>query len=202
MLTLSWTANRDIPAEGWTIRYTVDGIAATTAITSNNNSAKIPVIPNANYEFVILDGAGNAVLGGPFTHTQSEAPSFDSYNVTENSITARLCKTPAAAGWSYTDLEDEDYVNTFSVGENISMVLALSNKPKKSEDMILTTFAIYDETNQLVSFSHDSMTWNSMWYHNYCELDIPGIPADVGTYEVVIFMNGCRAGSQKFEITA
>lgn len=202
VLTLNWTANRDIPAEGWTIRYTVDGIAATTAITSNNNSAKIPVIPNANYEFVILDGAGNAVLGGPFTHTQSEAPSFDSYNVTENSITARLCKTPAAAGWSYTDLEDEDYVNTFSVGENISMVLALSNKPKKSEDMILTTFAIYDETNQLVSFSHDSMTWNSMWYHNYCELDIPGIPADVGTYEVVIFMNGCRAGSQKFEITA
>ena len=202
VLSLSWTANREIPAEGWTIRYTVNGIPAATAITSNDNSAQIPVVPNANYDFVILDGAGNSVLGGPFTHSQSDAPSFDNYNVTESSITPRLCKTPDAAGWSYADLTDEDYVNTFAAGEKISMVLALSDKPKKSDDSILTTFAIYDETNQLVSFSHDSMSWDSMWYQNYCELDIPGIPADAGTYEVVILFNGNKAGSQKFEITA
>ena len=102
----------------------------------------------------------------------------------------------------FADLTDEDYVNTFASGEKISTVLALSNKPEKSEDSVITTFAIYDETNQLVSFSHDTMTWDSMWYHNYCEMDIPGIPANAGTYEVVILFNGGKIGSQKFEITA
>ena len=202
MLTLNWTANREIPVEGWIIRYTVDGIAATEAITTSENNAQVPVVPNGNYEFVIMDGAGNAALGGPFTHVQSEGSSFDNYNVTESSITARLCKTPATAGWSYEDLTDEDYVNTFAAGEKISMVLALSNRPKDSDDTILTTFAIYNELYELVSFSHDSMAWDSMWYHNYCELDIPGIPSDAGTYEVVILFNGSEAGSQKFEIIA
>lgn len=201
-LTLNWSANREIPIEGWIIRYTVNGIAATEAITTGDNSAKVPIVPNANYEFVIMDGAGNAALGGPFTYAQSDVSAFDNYNVTESSFTVRLCKTPETAGWSYEDLTDEDYVNTFTSGEKISTVLALSNKPKKSEDSVITTFAIYDETNQLVSFSHDTMSWDSMWYHNYFEMDIPGIPADAGTYEVVILFNGSRVGSQKFEITA
>ena len=201
-LTLNWSANRDIPVEGWILRYTVNGIAATEAITTGDNSAKVPIVPNANYEFVIMDGAGNAALGGPFTYAQSDVAAFDNYDVTESSFTVRLCKTPETAGWSYEDLTDEDYVNTFASGEKISTVLALSNKPEKSEDSVITTFAIYDETNQLVSFSHDTMTWDSMWYHNYCEMDIPGIPANAGTYEVVILFNGSRIGSQKCEITA
>ena len=201
-LTLNWSANRDIPVEGWIIRYTVNGIAATENITTGDNGAKVPIVPNANYEFVIMDGAGNAALGGPFTYAQSDVAAFDNYDVTESSFTVRLCKTPETAGWSYEDLTDEDYVNTFASGEKISTVLALSDKPEKSEDSVITTFAIYDETNQLVSFSHDTMTWDSMWYHNYCEMDIPGIPANAGTYEVVILFNGSRIGSQKFEITA
>lgn len=201
-LTLNWSANRDIPVEGWIIRYTVNGIAATEAITTGDNSAKAPIVPNANYEFVIMDGAGNAALGGPFTYAQSDVAAFDNYDVTESSFTVRLCKTPETAGWSYEDLTDEDYVNTFASGEKISTVLALSDKPEKSEASVITTFAIYDETNQLVSFSHDTMTWDSMWYHNYCEMDIPGIPANAGTYEVVILFNGSKIGSQKFEITA
>ena len=201
-LTLNWSANRDIPVEGWIIRYTVNGIAATENITTGDNGAKVPIVPNANYEFVIMDGAGNAALGGPFTYAQSDVAAFDNYDVTESSFTVRLCKTPETAGWSYEDLTDEDYVNTFASGEKISTVLALSDKPEKSEDSVITTFAIYDETNQLVSFSHDTMTWDSMWYHNYCEMDIPGIPANAGTYEVVILFNGGKIGSQKFEITA
>lgn len=202
ILTLNWNVNRDIPEGGWTIRYTVDGIAAANAIMTNENSAQVPVIPNAEYEFTILDNSGNAVLGGPFSHTQLDAPSFDNYDVTESSMTARLCKTPAESDWTYADLEDEDYVNTFTAGQKVSMVMALSDNADDSEDAVLTTFAVYSEAGQLVNFSHESIVWDSMWNHNYCELDIPCIPADAGTYEVVVFFNGCKAGSQKFEITA
>ena len=93
MLSLSWTSNRDIPTEGWTIRYSINGVNAATTITSKENSAKIPVVANGSYIFTILDGSGNSVLGGPFTHTQGAAAAFDAYSVKQSNITARLCKT-------------------------------------------------------------------------------------------------------------
>ena len=93
-------------------------------------------------------------------------------------------------------------MNTITAGQKVSMVMALSDNADDSEDAVLTTFAVYSEAGQLVNFSHESIVWDSMWNHNYCELDIPCIPADAGTYEVVVFFNGCKAGSQKFEITA
>ena len=202
MLSLSWTSNRDIPTEGWTIRYSINGVNAATTITSKENSAKIPVVANGSYIFTILDGSGNSVLGGPFTHTQGAAAAFDAYSVKQSNITARLCKTPAASSWSYKDLKDEDYVNTFVSGDKISMVLALSSEAKNSNDNIVITYAIYDENENLISFSHDSQVWQTMWYQNYCEMDVPGIPADVGIYNLIVYFNGAEVGSQKFAITA
>ena len=99
-------------------------------------------------------------------------------------------------------MKEEDYVNTFSVGQKISTVLALAKAPANSDDSIVVTFAIYDENDQLVSFSHISQTWQSMWYQNYCELDIPVVPSEVGTYNVIVYFNGAEAGAQKFAITA
>ena len=201
MLALTWSANREIPANGWTLRYSINGINAAEAMVVEENAASVPVVPNGNYEFTILDGAGNAVLGGPFTYSSGAAPSFEAYSVAKSDLTARLCKTPAASGWTYKDLKDEDYVNIFTVGEKISMVLALSGKTKSSSDQITIGFVITDDNDNLVNFSHSSETWKSMWNENYCELDIPGIPANAGIYTVTVYFNGAEAGSQKFEIT-
>ena len=98
-------------------------------------------------------------------------------------------------------MKDEDYVNTFSSGEKISMVFACSGNIKKSDDNILITYAVYSEDNNLISFSHDSMSWQSMWYQNYCELDLASAPTEAGTYNLIVYFNGANAGSQKFEIT-
>lgn len=201
VIHLSWNSNRDIPAAGWTIRYTVNDINAPTVLTTNENSIDIPAVPSAEYTFTILDGSENPVLGGPFTHTQSSASSFESFEVTQEDITVRLCKTPAASSWSYKDLEDEDYVNTFSAGEKVSMVLALAADSEDSDESVYITFAIFNENGELIRFSHETQTWKSLWYQNYCELDIPGIPSEIGTYNVIIYLNGQIAGSQKFEIT-
>lgn len=202
VIHLSWNSNRDIPAAGWTIRYTVNDINAPTVLTTNENSIDIPAVPSAEYTFTILDGSENPVLGGPFTHTQSSASSFESFEVTQEDITVRLCKTPAASSWSYKDLEDEDYVNTFSAGEKVSMVLALAADSEDSDESVYITFAIFNENDELIRFSHETQTWKSLWYQNYCELDIPGIPSEIGTYNVIIYLNGQIAGSQKFEITS
>lgn len=201
VLTLKWKANREIPSGGWTIRYSVNGVNATSAITTKKNSAKVPVVPNGNYVFTILDNNGNAVLGGPFTHTQKAASALAAYGLKQDHIKIRLCKTPASPGWSYKDLTDEDYVNSFAAGQKVSMVLTTSKAPISADNDVTITYAIYDENDNLVSYSHDSQIWQSMWYKNRCELDIPVVPTDLNTYKVVLFFDGAEVGSQKFEIT-
>jgi len=202
MLVLSWSANREIPANGWTILYTVNGIPAGNTVNTLENSVKIPAVPNADYEFTIFDDAGNVVLGGPFIHHQAEAAAFDAYNLTQDLITTRLCKTPEESDWSYRDLDEEDYVNTFAAGEKVSMVLAHSGWTEASNDEVIITYAIYADNGDLLSFAHDTQVWKSMWYHSYCELDIPSVPVDSATYNVILYINGAEVGSQKFEITA
>lgn len=201
-LALTWAANREVPENGWTVRYSVNGINAADALTVTENAAMVPVIPNSDYQFTIVDGAGNEVLGGPFTYTSGDANDFAAYSVAKSDITARLCKTPAAAGWTYKDLTDENYVNIFTTGEKISMVLALSGSTTNSEDTISIGFVITDESGNIINFAHTSETWKTMWNENYCELDIPGVPANAGIYTVTVYFNGAEAGSQKFEINA
>lgn len=201
ILTLSWNANRDIPTGGWTVRYSVDGVYATEPVLTSANTVQIPAVPNGNYVFTILDDAGNAVLGGPFQHTQGQAASFEGFNVKQSDLTVRLCNTPASSSWSYKDLTDDDYVNSFPIGQKISAVLSVSGSASTSDDSVLITYLIYNEDGKLVSFSTATQTWRSMWYESYCELDVTGTPANVGTYELVLLFNGQQAGSQKFAIT-
>lgn len=201
VLKLSWSANREIPVDGWTLRYSINGVSAADVMNAKENAAQLPVVPGGKYEVSIIDGAGNSVLGGPFTYTQPAAAAFDAYSVKKADLTARLCKTPAESGWSYKDLKDEDYVNSFVTGEKISVVLASAVTPKKSDDSVAIGFVIYDENDNLISFSHTSQVWKSMWAESYCELDIPSVPADAGIYTVTVLFNGAEAGSQKFAIT-
>lgn len=201
-LNLSWKASRDIPEGGWMLHYSVNGIGAAVPITTGENAAEVPIVPGGNYVFELYDTQGNSVLGGPFIHAQAAASGLDAFSVKKSDLNLRLCKTPTASSWSYKDLKDDDYANTFSAGQKVSVVISSSADVSSSSSKVLTSFVIYDEDNNLVTFSHTSKTWKSMWYENYCELDIPGIPAEVGTYTVYVYFNGEEAGSQKFMITA
>ena len=201
-LFAAWNSNRDIPADGWSILYTVNGIGASEAIIATENAIQVPVVPNGSYEFTITDTSGNEVLGGPFIYTASDASDFDAFGITKDAITARLCKTPEYSEWNYEDLSDEDYVNSFASGEKISLVLSSDGDDDESDDAVLITYAVYSEDGALVMFSHDTQYWSDMWDENYCELDVTAVPVEAGTYNMIIYFNGAEAGSQKFEITA
>lgn len=202
MLQLSWISNREEDSDAWTVQYAVDGVNAASSIQVNEAAAQVPVVPGGHYLFTLLDSSGNPVLGGPFTHVQEAAGDFDGFSVTRSDLTVRLCKTPASSGWSYKDLEDEDYVNSFALGQKFSAVIALSGSVERSDDDVLITYTIHDENGKLVGFSHETQTWRSMWYENYCELDISAMPTDLGTYDLTLYFNGQTVGTQKFEITA
>lgn len=201
-IKLAWKSNRDIPDGGWLVQYTVNGVTAASAVTTDANSVEIPAVPGGDYVFNITDAAGNAALGGPFTHVQSPAEELDAFSVKKSDLNLRLCNTPSLSSWTYKDVADTDYVNTFSAGQKVSAVISSSADVKSTSTKVLTTFAIFDESDSLISFSHKTQNWKSMWNDNYCEFDIPGIPADTGTYKLIVYFDGAEAGSQKFEITA
>ena len=201
-LVLSWSANREIPADGWMIHYTVNDVTPAEPIATAENYAQVPVVPGCNFEFKITDVDGNEVLGGPFVYAHSGSSDFGAYGISKNEMTARLCKTPDVADWTYQDLSDEDYVNAFSAGEKISAVFACDGEIENADDTVLITYAVYNEDDILVNFAHFTQTWNDMWAENYSELDLSEVPVAAGKYNVVIYFNGAEAGSQKFEIIA
>lgn len=201
MLSAAWSSNREIPADGWVLHYTVNDISSSEPITAAENAAQIPLVPNGSYQFTMTDAAGNKVLGGPFVYTHAGVSDFDAYGVTKGDMTAQLCKTPEEADWNYQDLSEEDYANSFTAGDKISIVFACDGDADSSDDSILITYAIYNEDNILVNFSHVTQGWNDMWDESYCELDISAVPVEAGTYNVIVYFNGAEAGSQKFEIT-
>lgn len=200
-LKLKWKASTSIPSGGWLVRYSVDGVSAPAAIKTKENAATIPQIPNGNYSFTITDADGNVALGGPFSYQAKSASDFSAYSVKKADLTVRLCNTPSSPSWNYQDIDEKDYINTFPVGQKISMVISAAKNVKSSTDKVSITYVIYDEFGKLVDFSTESQVWQSMWYKNHCELDVPSVPAEVGTYELVLFLNGMNAGSQKFAIT-
>lgn len=202
MVSLSWEANREVPVNGWQIQYRVNETSIPEAVMAAENSAQVPLIPGCSYTFDIYDNAGNAVLGGPFTFNHSDSSTFDAYGINKSNITARLCKTPSETDWSYEDLTDEDYLNAFTVPANISIVLACDGDVGASEDQVLIVYSVYNEENELIAFTHASETWDNLWNKNYCELDIPVVPDEAGTYNVIVYFNGSEVGSQKFEISA
>lgn len=201
ILKLSWKSNREVPESGWTLRYSINGISAPATITVSSHSTVIPVVLPGEYVFALVDESGNLVLGGPFTHSQGNSPEFSGFSVKQADLTMRLCKTPAASGWSYRDLKEEDYMNSFEASQKISTVIAHSGEVEKSDKSVSITFAIYNENGDLISFTSLSQSWNAMWHESYCELDIPTTPSEPGTYTVKLLFNGALAGSQKFAIT-
>ena len=71
-----------------------------------------------------------------------------------------------------------------------------------SSDMIVSLFVVRDTAGTIVSMSTQEQTWTSMWYRNYCELDIPNIPDIPGNYKISVFFNGKLAAERDFTVTS
>ena len=117
-------------------------------------------------------------------------------------MTFHMCRTPDNSNWNRYDLSDDDYTTSFRAGEQASFLVHLSKAYGVSNDDIVTMFVIRDNADNLVDASHITNTWISMWYRNYCELDIPALPAEPGEYTIEVYFNGALAATQTFLVSA
>lgn len=200
-LSLSWESNQVISSDGWILLYTVDGSETHEAVCLENNTALIaPAIPGADYAFTLLTANGDYVFDGTYAYSNEPAVNFEGYNVSSKYMEFNMCRTPDVDDWDRYDLEAEDYTTTFKIGEKASFLVRMRHEYNTAKDNIVTLFVIRDANDNIVSFATREQTWVSMWYRNYCELDIPKLPDAAGNYKITIYFNGCFAGEREFSV--
>lgn len=207
VIGLTWETSQTISDTGWVLRYYADGLSSDEIMLCDDNYAVIsPVIPGATYYYRLEDIEGNVLLGSDGVFTVPEGPAFscdyEGYHVTAEHMTFHMCRTPDNSNWNRYDLSDDDYTTSFRTGERASFLVHLSKAYGVSNDDIVTLFVIRDNADNLVDASHITNTWISMWYRNYCELDIPALPAEPGEYTIEVYLNGALAATQTFLVSA
>lgn len=200
-LTLNWETDQGVPEGGWILMYTVDDSGIQSSVTCDENSAVIsPIVPNATYTFTLQQTNGDGVLTYPLSYTTAKPQDFSGYGMIRSSMTYKLCKRPAEENWKYSDLSDSDYVNTFKVGEEISVVGQLHDTYGISDDKIVIMYVFRDADGKAVSYCYSESTWNDMWSKSYGEFDVPSAPSAAGEYTLNIYFNGKLAANKKVTI--
>ena len=201
-IVLSWEPAEGEPESGWLLQYSIDGAAAQELTCSPDNTATVPTqIPGANYTFTLQIADGTPLLGGVLHYETPAAEAFAGYGVTADSMEFKMCKTPKAKNWDRYDLKKSDYTTTFETGKKASFLVRMKQAYSTSPDDITTLFVIRDANGSVVSSESVTKTWTSMWYRNYCELDIPSMPKAAGNYTISVYFNGSFACEQAFTIT-
>lgn len=201
-LKLTWNTGDTQPLTGWLVLYSIDGSAAKGIVRSDTNSVTItPIVPGATYDFSIQQEDACTVFGGTAVYTTAEAAEFSGYDVSASTMQISMCKAPAASGWTYKDLEDEDYRINFKNGETAGFVLIMMKKYNISNDEIVATYVIRDANGIPVSWDYNTRAWVDMWNKNYCHLTVPALPTTAGNYTIEIYFNGQSLCDTSFTVT-
>ena len=206
VLKLSWEATT-IPDGGWVVHYTAgDCPTEFTQACSENSVSILPVIPATEYKIVIKAADDSAVACPLYTYTTPDAVNFSAVYggdaVNNGNLQFSMCKTPAKAEWKHSDVKGSDYTTRFSAGQKASFVVFLNKVYGKNYDDFYISYVVKGEDGSIIDISSVKTAWTNMWYKNYCELDMPFMPADAGKYTVSIYFNGQFVTTQSFNIVS
>ena len=206
VLKLSWEATT-IPDGGWVVHYTAgDCPTEFTQACSENSVSILPVIPATVYKIVIKAADDSAVACPLYTYTTPDAVNFSAVYggdaVNNGNLQFSMCKTPAKADWEHSDVKGSDYTTRFSAGQKASFVVFLNKVYGKNYDDFYISYVVKGEDGSIIDISSVKTAWTNMWYKNYCELDMPFMPADAGKYTVSIYFNGQFVTTQSFNIVS
>ncbi len=201
-MTVTWDYEGKAPKDGWRVLYTIDG-GEKQIVHSDTTACTIsPLAPGTRYEIIIQADGDTTVFGGEAKFDVEDQGLFDSYGVTWENFSFRMCWTPDDAGWRWYNLYESDFTNTFKAGEKASFVLKLDTDYHDDQDDIATLFVVRDADNKVVSVANGrTRIWVAMWNQRYSELDMPVMPQTPGEYTVDIYLNGAWVTTQKFTVT-
>ena len=202
-MTVTWDFEGNAPEGSWRLLYTVDGGQKQVIHCKSAKSCTIsPLVPGGSYTISIQLDDDTTVFGGGKKFKVAEAEKFDSYGVTWENFKFRMCWTPDNADWRWYNMYENDFTNTFKVGEKASFVLRLDTKYHDDQDDINTLFVVRDANGKVVSATTGrTRIWVAMWSDRYSELDMPVLPQKAGDYTVDIYFNGAWVTTENFTVT-
>lgn len=199
-LIVSWQYEGTAPADGWRLLYTVDGSQMQVIHCDKNTCTITPLVPGAHYSISFDLPDGITVFGGNAEYDVPEADTFSGYRVSAENMHFKMCRRPDGDDWDRTDVKNDDYTTEFTVGESASFVVRMDKEYDTSSDVIENLFVVRDANGVPVSVTSYSGTWTSMWYKNYCEMDMPVLPQTPGSYTVEIYLGGMYVTTQAFTV--
>ena len=200
-LVVTWNYEGVAPADGWRLFYTVNGGEKHIMHCQSNTCTISPLLPGAHYSISFELPEDVTVFGGTAEYDAPDNGRFDSYGVTWENFSFRMCWTPEDPGWRWYNLYENDFTTEFKVGEKASFILALDTDYQASEDEIATLFVVRDSEGNIVSINAGrTRIWAAMWNQNHTELDMPSMPQTPGEYSVDIYFNGALLTTQRFTV--
>ncbi len=190
-VTVNWTSNAEIPTDGYLISYRIAGSEEVYSFTAKENKFTLTsAVPDAEHTFTIATGSKQSVLHEAITAKPTGSASFSGYGVTTSNMRFNMCLKPAKSNWSHKDVRSSDYRTTFTSTQKAAFVIRLLHTYYTSTDSITALFVYKDADGNIRHTCSSSARWIDMWYQGYCELDVPSLPKEAGTYRLYIYFNG------------
>ena len=212
-LVITWDFEGEVSDAGWHVLYSVDGSETKGIVESKEASAVIePRIPGATYDITVVPASGSSAFDNTLTFEcpNAEVFSYMGAGVSTGAITRRLTvnmlTTPEAEGWTYRDVTKKDYKSSFASGEKISLLLYLGQSFYTYHSDITIMYVIRDAQGDVMTdmVSQVVSDWSDMWDgsdYRYCELDLPKVPTEPGSYSLYIYFNNQAIATVNFDIT-
>ncbi len=205
-LTLTWEHQGEAPEGGWLLMYTLDGGLTQSVVKCEGTSAVIsPRIHGTAYHFSLQAADSTSIFGNTYTYQCPEAAPYQEHGFDTAKTTAYLLPTPDHEHWTNNDVGRDDFTDTFSVGQKMSVLLFCDNRFYIPEEDISILYVIRNAYGDVLTkyLSQDSADWKDLWLGgsvNYAELDIPAVPEEIGTYTICIYFNNLAVASAEFSI--
>lgn len=205
-LTFTWEPNKEIPEEGWLLRYSVSGIEGDITLPCDENTVTIsPVIPNATYRVQLEDIKGEVLLGSVMEIKTAEivdfTRAFSDFNAVREDMEFAMCRTPEYLIWGRYDLSDDDFTDTFTTDENISFLISFSKLKNAPKENVSILYVIRNQDGVPMLSASEVDNWKDMWSTSYCKMNIPMMPTTAGTYTVEVYFDGGLAHAQEFTVS-
>ena len=206
-LKFTWNTSLPVPADGWKLNYTIVGIEQKKTVTCDKNEATIsPVIPNATYHIWLTDAKDAPLLSACLEAKTGNAPDYsqkvDKTELKRSDLKFHMCKTSSLQEWDGEDLEDLEFVSTFSTSTSGTFLVEITKEDiTLTDDSVEILYVIRDAESTPIYHSTTTSTLAKMWSGDYCKLQMPPMPTAAGAYTIEVYFNGGLAATQQFKIS-
>lgn len=200
-IILSWSSNADVPADGYVVTYTVDGVQIDSSlIVSANTLTILNAVPNAEHIFAFTTANGDQILSERVAVTATGENPFSAFGIKAANLRFNLCPRPTKNNWLYTDVSTSAYTTTFTAGQKVSVAARILSKYYTSDEVVATVYVFKNADGKIVHVSSTQEPWGDMWSNGYGTFDIPSVPEIPGSYKLDMYIDGGLVHQTNFTI--